>query len=279
MGPVHVHPQQSTVSQDLLMAGQTLAAIPGLFQEAASAHDAAQPLKEEIVDKFIFSLGGMMALASSPMLIAGSAIAYVGEKLFATIDSLPGMAKKVEEFGYSLDEQEKIIAKFGPLLELPGRIAEVAKKTEQKTEEVKKSTKELDELAAHYPQHADLLVRVGDTLTRLETVVIPRISAQNINGMQAKAFAARVTVLQQIAKEERQMTLLAARLDSVITRISEKDAEFEKIEAKMAASAQAKGAHIDALQSEADLLTAQEQLIQKTTNQRPADVLVSQLTA
>ncbi|HUD01785.1 MAG TPA: hypothetical protein VMR37_05625 [Rhabdochlamydiaceae bacterium] len=220
-----------------------------------------------------------MALGSSPVVMAGSAIAYVGEQLLATIDVLHGMTKKVEQFGRSLDEQEKIITAFGPLLELPDRIAEISKKTAQKTEKVERSTKELDELAANYPQHADLLARVGDTITRLETSLIPRISAENINGMQAKALAARVKVLEQIAEGERQMKLLAARLNGVITRIGEKDAEFEKIEAKMAASAQAKGAHIDALQSDADSLAAQEELIQKTTIQRPADVFPSQVTA
>lgn len=281
VGPVHVHPQ-STVSQDLLMVSQSLAGIPGLLQEAASASDAeteAQPLTERIVDNIYFSLGGLLALGSSPVVMAGSAIAYVGEQLLATIDVLHGMTKKVEQFGRSLDEQEKIITAFGPLLELPDRIAEISKKTAQKTEKVERSTKELDELAANYPQHADLLARVGDTITRLETSLIPRISAENINGMQAKALAARVKVLEQIAEGERQMKLLAARLNGVITRIGEKDAEFEKIEAKMAASAQAKGAHIDALQSDADSLAAQEELIQKTTIQRPADVFPSQVTA
>ncbi len=261
-GPIHIHPQSESLSQDLWMIGQSITGIPGLISEVAASQDAeVQPLTERIVDHIYLGLMGFLALSSAPVWLAGAGIALVGEKALESIDVLHGMAIKVEKFGRSLSEQEKIIEEFGPILDLSDKVADISKKAEQKTAELKKSTEALDELEKNYEPNADLLERTSEMLNRLQTALTERISQANITGLKEKQLTARVTVLKQIEKEEHQMKLLAERINEFIERVGGKAQKLDQLQIEATLSTQVKEEQITGLQR--DVQSLQTALIQE----------------
>jgi hypothetical protein len=244
------------------MIGQSITGIPGLISEVAASQDAeVQPLTERIVDHIYLGLMGFLALSSAPVWLAGAGIALVGEKALESIDVLHGMAIKVEKFGRSLSEQEKIIEEFGPILDLSDKVADISKKAEQKTAELKKSTEALDELEKNYEPNADLLERTSEMLNRLQTALTERISQANITGLKEKQLTARVTVLKQIEKEEHQMKLLAERINEFIERVGGKAQKLDQLQIEATLSTQVKEEQITGLQR--DVQSLQTALIQE----------------
>jgi uncharacterized coiled-coil DUF342 family protein len=202
---------------------QAVMGIPGLIGEVIESEDKkAQSLTQRVVDHLSLRLMGIMAIGAVAMLILASGIAVVVERIVDRIDGLRGVKKSVEQFGHALKEQERIIEEFRPLLELSDKVVEISAKVEQKTEEVKENTRDLDELKANYPLKAELLERVSDMITRVETDLPGRIS--NPPGLEEKAIQMRIGVSNQIEEEKRQMKELAARLNGLIAS-AEKKAE------------------------------------------------------
>jgi hypothetical protein len=259
LGPVHVHPQ-TTLSQDLLMVGHSLAGLPGLLGEASSHQEPqtpAQPLTEKIVDNIYFGVMSVLAVGSAPVLVVSAGVAYVGEKVLETIDILHGMGKKVEEFGRGLSEQEKIIEQlFGPLLALTEKVADLSRKTVERTQEVKNNTSELTQLAASYPVQGPLLERVSALLIHLESDLPPQISHEKISGMKEQALISRITILKQIADEERILKELAARLNGIMVRVGQKAEILHQLGVEVTQTTQTKDIHLIDLQREAELIAA-----------------------
>lgn len=240
-GPVHIHSQSESLGTDLWRMAQAVMGIPGLMGEVIESEDTeAQPLTHRVVVHLCLRLMGLMAIGAASILILASGIAVVVEKIVDKMDGLRGVKESVEQFGRALKEQERIIEEFGPLLDLTDKVAEISAKVEQKTEEVKENTRDLDELEAIYPLKAELLERVSGMIRSVETV----LPSRNVNS----TIQTRIGVLKQIAEEERQMKELAARLHELMASAEKKAEKIEPLVAQATLQTAIKEVQIAGLQ-------------------------------
>lgn len=246
-GLIHIPPTQSgSLAHDMWMMGKAMMGMPGLITEvAAQPARETQPWGERIVDQITLRFMGAMAVGAVPFWLTGTGIVFAFEKVVDLIEILPGMKAKIEQFGRSLEEQQRIIQAFGPLLELADKIEELITKTKQKTEETKKNTQALEELAVSYPPNVDMLEKVSLMITRVETVLK---TPKEMKGVEVKNFETRAKVLKQIEEEERQFKELAAELLGIIERVEKKEATLRKQQEEATQRAEKKGDQIDVLQ-------------------------------
>lgn len=206
-------------------------------------------MTEKIVDHLCLGFMGLLAFAAAPIWIAGAGATVIVEKALDKIDALHGMATRVEQFGLSLTEQEKIIAEFGPLLELADKVAAITSKAEQKTQELKKSTSELEELAASYQPNADLLEKVSLMITRVHDSLTKRLT-----GIEEVNLQRRLEVVKQIAEEEQQMELIATELRDLIERVSIKAVKLDQLAVETTLATRVKGMQITNLKKSVEIV-------------------------
>ncbi|MBS0649363.1 MAG: hypothetical protein JSS10_09095 [Verrucomicrobia bacterium] len=260
-GPLHIHPQSESLSDDLWRIGTALTRIPGFFEEAASYQDPlrpAEPLTQRVVDNIFLGLMALTALGSAPFVMASSGVAYVGEKFLDKVDILQRVAEKVQIFGVSLKEQEKMIADFKPLLELVDKIPQIAQQAEQKTAAYIESTRELHELQEKYRAHPAILEKISRMIARLQELLPKLIEEKKSNALQQRLLKQRLQVAAQISDEEQKIKALQARLQGVVARVQEKNARLQQLTRQVTYSTQRKDQQVEALAAHVESLSQTE---------------------
>lgn len=265
-------PPAESVSKGLFDLGLAMSLFPGFFSEVASDPNAQpQPLTDRIVG---FSFG-MMALGAVPFFAAAAGVSFVGGKIFNTIDGLFEMASKVKESGRSIQEQEKIIQSFGPLLEISAEtLEELTKKAQEKKQQWDASTLKLINLEKKYPTNADLLDRVRERITFLKDVLPEMISKAKITVLGQIVLESRIELIQQISEEEQEARELMEELTALTQSVGQMVTKLERFEVKTAALAEVKGQLITALHGDVESLIDEQTLVSKPVS-RPSNVDIS----
>ncbi len=266
-------PPQDTVSGGLFSTALAMSAIPGFLEEVASAPTTEkQSLWQRVMDTVLGFSFGSLAMSSAPAFVTASSVALLGEKIFDTLDVLFTMAQKVKESGISIEKQEEIIKKFGPILEITDetlkQLIDVAK---EKKVQWETSNHRLEDLEKNSHDHADLLAIVSQRITFLQAVLPELISTNKITVLRERALASRATLVKKIAQEEKEATELMEELTELTQSVGEMVTKLEHFEAKAAESVDTKGVLIAGLQGDVESLLAQQVLAAKTLS-GPFDV-------
>jgi hypothetical protein len=259
-------PPQDIVSEGLFNTGLAMTVIPGFLEEVSSAPISEnQSLVEKVMDTVLSFSFGSLAMSSVPAFVTASGVALLGEKIFDTLDSLFTMAQNVEESGRSIQEQEKIIKSFGPILEISNETLEqLTAVAKEKGVQWETSTFKLKELEQNYPAHEDLLAIVRERITLLQAVLPQLISKDKITVFGSRALASRAELVKQIAKEEEEATELMKELTELTQSVGEIVTKLEVFEATTTKAAGTKGELIAGLQEDVEALIAQQNLVEKT---------------
>ncbi len=266
------NPPAESVSKGLFDFGLAMSLLPGFWGEVAS-DPKAQP--KPLTDRIVGFSFGMMALGAAPVCAAAAGVAFVGEKMFSTIDVLFEMASKVKESGRSIQEQEKIIQSFGPLLEISAEtLEELTKKVQEKKQQWDASTLKLIDLEKKYPANADLLDAVRQRIIFLQDVLPTLISKDKITVLGQRVLQSRIELIQQISEEEREARELMEELTALTQSVSQMVTKIERFEVKTAALTEVKGQLITALHGDVESLIEEQTLVSKTVS-RPSNVDIS----
>ncbi len=227
-------PASPTLANELWTLGEILVRLPSLFGVAnAEPESSTRPQSERVISQAMMGVIAVTAVVSAPFVFATVTIVHAGERLWRKIDVLPEIVEKVQVFGEALNEQEKLIEKFRPLLDLHTKVAVITRQAEKKATDCEADTRRLEQLRKDYATEIPLLEQLDVIITRLQTSLAQEVSAVRPGSLKETMFKERVEVLQAISEEEQKLRALTERLKGLMSRVRDKDAQLQKLEKDM----------------------------------------------